>query len=114
MGLSGWFFEYPFLLMLVIFLLLSFPLILILLESTKAPKWDIAGLWLKVILMALHTINGFLFPMSSEVQSVLRSEELLVVVLILLGIVSISLGWAIVRKQHIRKSVRFRCSIQPS
>jgi len=100
MGLSGWFFEYPFLLMLMIFVVLAIPLFLILLKSPKAPKWNIAALWIIVILMTLRSASVFLFPISSE--------ELLVVVQTLFGVVFISLGWAIVWTLYFRKSVRVR------
>ena len=44
MGLSGWFFDYPLALMVVIFLSLALPLVLILLKSPRAPHWNIAGM----------------------------------------------------------------------
>ena len=40
MGLSGWFFEYPIGLMLAIFLVLAIPLLLLLLKSPRAPRWN--------------------------------------------------------------------------
>ena len=57
MGLSGWFFDYPFVLMVVIFLLLAVPLLLILLKSPEAPQWNIAALWIIVVLMTLRSIS---------------------------------------------------------
>ena len=105
MGLSGWFFEYPIVLMVTIFLLLASPLLLILLRHPKAPLWNIAVLWILVILMALRSISVFLLPVSGEEMS---SEELPVVVMMLSGIVSISIGWAMVWTKYFRESVRVR------
>ena len=100
---SGWFFEYPVVLMAAIFLLLAVPLGLILLKSPKAPQWNIAELWLLVVLMTLRSISVFLMPVSGEEMS---SEELISVVLTLSGIVSVSIGWAIVWTSYFKKSVR--------
>ena len=105
MGLSGWFFDYPFVLMVVIFLLLAVPLMLILLKSPKAPRWNIAVLWIIVVLMTLRSISVFLMPVSGEEMS---REELLVVAVTLSGIVSLSLGWAIVWTKYFKESVRVR------
>ena len=105
MGLSGWFFEYPIVLMVTIFLLLASPLLLILLRHPKAPLWNIAVLWILVILMALRSISVFLLPVSGEEMS---SEELPVVVMMLSGIVSISIGWALVWTMYFRESMRVR------
>ncbi len=105
MGLSGWFFEYPIVLMVTIFLLLASPLLLILLRHPIAPLWNIAVLWILVILMALRSISVFLLPVSGEEMS---SEELPVVVMMLSGIVSISIGWAMVWTKYFRESVRVR------
>ena len=44
MGLSGWFFEHPVVLMVAIFLVLALPLLLILLKHPKAPQWNIVEL----------------------------------------------------------------------
>jgi len=107
-GLSGWCFDYPFVLMLAIFLLLAIPLLLILLKSPKAPQWNIATLWIIVALMTLRSLSVFLFPMVSEGQPPLSSEELPVIVATLSGIVTCSLGWAIVWTKYFRQSVRVR------
>ena len=105
MGLSGWFFEYPIVLMVTIFLLLASPLLLILLRHPKAPLWNIGVLWTLVILMGLRSISVFLLPVSGEEMN---SEELAVVVMMLSGIVSISIGWAMVWTMYFRVSVRVR------
>ena len=48
MAFSGWFFEYPVVLVAAIFVVLSGPLWLILLKSPKAPQWNIAEVWVLV------------------------------------------------------------------
>ncbi len=106
MGLSGWFFDYPFVLMVVIFLLLAIPLLLILLKSPKAPQWNIYVLWIIVILMTLRSFSVFLMP--SGVWEPMGRKELLGVVPILSVIVGISLGWAIVWTKYFKESVRVR------
>lgn len=106
MGLSGWFFEYPLGLMVVIFLLLAIPLLLVLLKSPRAPRWNIAVLWIMVVLMALRSVTVFVFPMASEGQPPMSSAELPAVIAALSGIVAFSLGWAIVWTRYFRGSVR--------
>ena len=105
MGLAGWFFDYPVVLMIAIFLILALPLLLILLKRPIAPLWNIAELWIIVILMALRSISVFLMPVSGEEMS---SEEIPLVVLTLLGIVSVSVGWALTWTKYFRVSVRVR------
>ncbi len=108
MGLSGWFFEYPFLLMVGIFLLLAIPLVLIPLKSPKAPQWNIAQLWIIVVLMASRALSVFLFPMASGDQPLLSGEELRGVVLALSGIVFFTLAWATVWTRYFKQSLRVR------
>ena len=108
MGLSGWFFDYPVPLMVVIFLLLAAPLALIPLKSHRAPRCNIAVLWIIVALMTLRSLNVFVLPYGSEGQSPLRDEELLATVLTLSAIISVSLGWAIVWTRYFRQSVRVK------
>ncbi len=108
MGLSGWFFDYPYSLMVAIFLVLAIPLVLIPLKSPRAPQWNIAMLWITVVLMTLRSLNVFLLPFGGEGQAPLRGEEQLAVILTLSAIVSCSLGWAIVWTNYFWKSVRVR------
>ena len=104
MGLSGWFFEYPFILMVAIFLFLSYPLLLIIIKSSKAPKWNIFMWWTVVILMALRSISVFLEPGGKE----MNFDDMLSVAFTLFVIVSISLGWAIIWTNYFNKSIRVR------
>jgi hypothetical protein len=91
--------------MIAIFLILALPLLLILLKRPIAPLWNIAELWIIVILMALRSTSVFLMPVSGEEMS---SEEIPLVVLTLLGIVSVSVGWALTWTKYFRISVRVR------
>jgi len=104
MGLSGWFFEYPFILMVIIFFVLAIPLWLIILKSPKAPQWNISMWWTVVVLMTLRSISVFLEPGGKE----MNIKEMLSVALTLLIIVSISLVWAIIWTKYFKKSIRVR------
>ena len=104
MGLSGWFFEYPFILMVAIFLVLAIPLLHILLKSPKAPRWNISMWWTVVVFMTLRSISVFLEPGGKE----MNIEGMLSVALTLSVIVSTSLGWAIIWTKYFNKSVRVR------
>ena len=75
MGLSGFFFDYPVGLMVAIFLLLATPLALVALKSPRAPRWNIAQLWIVVALMAVRAVSVFLFPMRSEGQPPISSAD---------------------------------------
>ena len=108
MGLSGWFFDYPVPLMVVIFLLLATPLALIPLKYQRAPQWNIAVLWISVALMTLRSLNVFVLPYRSDGKAPLGGEELLGIVLTLSAIISVSLGWAIVWTRYFRQSVRVK------
>ena len=102
-GLSGWFFDYPIALFLVIFLLLAIPLLLLLVNSSKAPQWNIAMLWIASILITLRILYGVLFQRIQEGQPPLSSEELLGAMPALLGIVAFSLGWAIIWTKYLKR-----------
>ena len=107
-GLSGWFFDYPVPLMAAIFLLLATPLVLILLKFQRAPQWNIAVLWIIVVLMTLRSLNVFVLPYGSEGQAPSGGEELLTMVLTLSAIISVSLGWAILWTRYFMRSVRVK------
>ena len=101
-GLAGWFFDYPLVLFLVIFLLLAIPLLLLLVQSPKAPQWNIAMLWTASILITLRMAYGLLFQRVQEGQPPLSSEELLGALPTLLGIVAFSLGWAMLWTRYFK------------
>ena len=108
MGLSGWFFEYPFPLMLAIFLILAVPLLLLLVRSAKAPQWNIAALWIAAVLMTLRVVSVSLLPVAAERQPLLSSVELLGIAATLCSIVVFSLVWAIAWTRYFKSSVRVR------
>jgi len=107
-GLSGWVFDYPLGLFIALFLLLAIPLLLILLKSLKAPQRNIAMLWVASTLITLRIIYGVLFQRIQEGEPSLSGEELLGAMPILLGIVTFSLGWAIIWTKYFQKSARVR------
>jgi uncharacterized protein with PQ loop repeat len=104
-GLSGWFFDYPLALFVAIFLLLAIPLALILLKSPKAPRWNIAMLWIATILLTLRITYGILFQRVQEGLPRLSREELLDAMPTLLSIEIFTLVWAIIWTKYFRKSV---------
>ena len=106
MGLAGWFFEYPIGLMLAIFILLAIPLLLVLRKSPKAPRWNIAAMWIMAALMILRSTSVILFPMSADDAPPLRGDELRAVAQPLGVIVSVALGWATVWTRYFRNSAR--------
>jgi heme/copper-type cytochrome/quinol oxidase subunit 4 len=114
-GLSGWFFEYPIGLFVAILLLLASPLLLILLKSAKAPRWNIAALWIAAILITVRIVSGVLFgrvfygqpPLSGEAL-IAAQDRLLGAMPILLGTVFFSFGWATVWTRYFTRSMRVR------
>ena len=102
-GLAGWFFDYPLVLFLVIFLLLAIPLLLLLVQSPEAPQWNIAMLWTASILITLRIAYGLLFQRVQEGQPPLSSEELLGALPTLPGIVAFSLGWAMLWTRYFKR-----------
>ena len=102
MALSGWFFEYPFILMVSIFLVLSLPLLLIIIKYPKAPWWN-KFMWRSVvILMTLRSISIFLEPNANK----MTLDEIINLSLTLLSIVSISVIWLIVWTKYFNNSIR--------
>ena len=104
MALSGWFFEYPFILMVSIFLVLSLPLLLIIIKYPKAPWWN-KFMWRSVvILMTLRSISIFLEPNANKMSL----DEIINLSLTLLSIVSISVIWLIVWTKYFNNSIRVK------
>ena len=104
MALSGWFFEYPFILMVSIFLVLSLPLLLIIIKYPKAPWWN-KFMWRSVvILMTLRSISIFLGPNANK----MALDEIINLSLTLLSIVSISVIWLIVWTKNFNNSIRVK------
>ena len=105
-GLSGWFFDYPIGLWLTILLALASPLLLIVLRSSAAPRWNIVALWTASVLITVRILYGLLFQRMQEGLPRLTGEELLDALPLLLGIVILSLGWATVWTKYFKTSVR--------
>ena len=104
MALSGWFFEYPFILMVGIFITLASPLVLIITKSSQAPRWNIFMWRTVVVLMTLRSISVFLEPGGKEMSL----NEMLSLSLTLLFILSISLVWTILWTKYFNKSIRVK------
>ena len=104
MALSGWFFEYPFILMVGIFITLASPLVLIITKSSQAPRWNIFMWRTVVVLMTLRSISIFLEPGGKEMSL----NEMLSLSLTLLFILSISLVWTILWTKYFNKSIRVK------
>ena len=104
MALSGWFFEYPFILMVGIFIILASPLVLIITKSSQAPRWNIFMWRTVVVLMTLRSISVFLEPGGKEMSL----NKMLCLSLTLLFILSISLVWTILWTKYFNKSNRVK------
>ena len=104
-GLSG-LFGYPIFLLFFLFLLFLIPVILILFKSYKAPQWNIAMLWIGVILLILRIVA--VLVLKEEGESPPSQERLSIAVPILLGIVTFSIAWTIIWINYFKKSVRVR------
>ena len=104
MALSGWFFEYPFILMVCIFITLASPLVLIITKSSQAPRWNIFMWRTVVVLMTLRSISVFLEPGGKEMSL----NEMLSLSITLLFILSISLAWTILWTKYFNKSIHVK------
>lgn len=113
-GLSGWFFEYPLILLFTLFIFLAIPLVLILLKSPKAPQWNIVMLWISASLIILRIISGIFFQTARDGQPQLsdnlidNNSRLTEAMPILLGIVVFSLAWTIIWTIYFKKSARVK------
>ena len=105
-GLSGWFLDYPIGLWLTIFLALASPLLLIVLRSSAAPRWNIVALWTASVLITVRILYGLLFQRMQEGLPRLTGEELLDALPLLSGIVIFSLAWATVWTKYFQTSAR--------
>ena len=87
MGLSGWFHDYPWMLMVAIFTGLSVPLALLILKIPSAPLFNIILLWASAGLITLR-ISYAALQMESET---LKGEAMMLVM-----IVVVAMGWALI------------------
>jgi len=106
MGLSGFFFDYPFLLMLGLFGVFATPLLLLVLKHPEAPRWNVVVMWAMAVLMTLRALGVVLMPAPGE--GPMTGSELLGVVGILTAIVGFAWAWAFGWTRYFRNSVRVR------
>lgn len=113
-GLSGWLLDYAIWLLVAIFLLLGSPLVLILLKSSRAPRWNIVALWVVALVI---TLRAAAVPFSLETAGAApgRSpEEWAAAIAILAAIVVGSLAWATIWTFYFRRSLRVRNTFSES
>ena len=89
MGLSGWYFEYPPLLMVGLFAVFAAPLAMLMMGRPGAARWNVIMLWAALGLLSLRALNLFVGP--GSVDSMPTSGVVTVV-----AIVSAGLVWALV------------------
>ncbi|MYC87271.1 MAG: DUF2569 family protein [Gemmatimonadales bacterium] len=107
-GLSGWFLDYALWLLAAIFLLLAWPLALILLKSPQAPRWNVVALW---VLALVITLRAAAVPFNLETEGAAQGrnpEEWAAAIAILAAIVVGSLAWATIWTAYFRRSLRVR------
>lgn len=96
---SGWVLDYPLWLVIPILVALAIPLVLILLKSDQAPKWNIVELWVVAVLLPLRIITGVIMGDMG------RAGEFII---LLASIAIFPVVWAIIWSQYFKKSVRVR------
>ena len=107
-GLSGWFLDYALWLLAAIFLLLASPLVLILLKSPRAPRWNVVALWVVALQITLRAA-AVPFNLETEGAAPERSPaEWAAAIAILAVIVVGSLAWATIWTVYFRRSLRVR------
>ena len=112
-GLSGWFFDYPLWLLGAIFLLLASPLVLIVLKSPRAPRWNVVTLWVVAILITLRTAAVPFNPETNGAAQGRSPGEWAAAIAILTVIVIGSLAWATIWTAYFRRSLRVRNTFRP-
>jgi hypothetical protein len=105
-GVSGAFSDYPFLLVIAIFLIFSVPLWLLASRAPNAPRWNIGMLWMTAGLMTLRSLAVLISPFLAEGPPDIA--ELPTISTVLPGIVAFSFGWAIAWTKYFRESARVR------
>ena len=107
-GLSGWFFEYPLVLMAAIFFALATPLWLLVWKSSAAPTWNVAALWAGSILITVRMLYGAFFGGILAGWPRPDSGEMLTELMIFPGIILFSMAWALGWTSYFRRSARVR------
>ena len=98
MGLSGWFFDYPIELFVVILLVLAVPLVLLLFKIPAAPAWNIAALWVGSGLISLRVLYDVIL-----VDEAAMTKP---AVTTLITIVFFAIAWAVIWTMYFRNSDR--------
>ncbi|WP_419947896.1 hypothetical protein [Candidatus Palauibacter sp.] len=107
-GLSGWFLDYAIWLLAAIFLLLASPLVLILLKSPRAPRWNVVALWVVALVITLRAA-AVPFNLDTEGAAQERSPEEWVAAIAILAVIVVgSLAWATIWTAYFRRSLRVR------
>ena len=96
---SGWVLDYPLWLVILILATLAIPLVLILLKSEYAPRWNIVELWVVAVLMALRITTGVIMGDMG------RADEYIIP---LTSFALFPFVWAIIWSRYFKKSVRAR------
>ena len=97
LGLSGWFYDYPWILMVTIFVGLSVPLALLILKAPSAPFLNIILLWVGAGLITFRILHAALQMDLEE----LKTEGLILAMIIVVAIV-----WAIIWTRYFTVSER--------
>ena len=97
-GLSGWFFDYPIKLFVVIFLVLAVPLVMVVLKIPSAPAWNIAALWVGAGLIALRVLYGVVLADEARLTQEAVTK--------MAAIVSAAIAWAAVWTMYFLHSDR--------
>ena len=104
-GFAGWFFDYPMPLFILCLVVLAIPLVLILLKSPKAARWNIFMLRTSSILLMVRIVSALLFQRRLEDRPPISGEELLVALPMLLGIAMSSLAWTMIWTKYFKSWV---------
>jgi hypothetical protein len=92
---SGWFLDYPLWMVIPIMVILAIPLVLILLKSDQAPKWNIIALWVVAILLPLRIITGVIMGDMGRVEDYIIQ---------LVSVAVFPIVWAIIWTRYFKKS----------
>jgi len=96
-GLSGRFFNYRMGVLAGLFVVLAAPLVMVILQYSSAPAWNIASLWAGAGSISLVVLLGALSADEA------RFKEVDVTVMV---IIAISIAWAVVWTMYFLKSER--------
>ncbi len=107
-GLSGWFFEYPLILLFAIFTISITPIVLILMKSSKAIYWNIFMSRVMTALLLLRIFYGLIVYRIIGQQPPMNSIELVKALPMLVSIIVLALGWASLWIKYFQTSKRIK------